>query len=256
MEAASQTDLRCEEGVCFRKGAVGMISRINLLKKKEGMSAEDFAAYLTQHHGNALAAMPSLKGCEANVVVDNEQRSPFDRGSIEIDGYTEMFFDSYGDMLRDVAAAQDALEVDYAQFAESAVPALIAVKKVDKPVPSFLSDVKLIKRMSFLGRKEGVSAATWQREWWEMHSALVKTMTGYAGYNQNLVIDRIVDGAPASFDQLPVEGIVEFWFENMNAFDECYGTPAFKRTGAHGAEFIDNITTYLVEATPIVAVRA
>ena len=25
-------------------------------------------------------------------------------------------------------------------------------------------------------------------------------------------------------------GVVEFWFENMKAFDECYGTPAFKRT--------------------------
>ena len=42
----------------------------------------------------------------------------------------------------------------------------------------------------------------------------------------------------------------------MKAFDECYGTAAFKRTGAHGAEFIDNITTYLVESKPIVAARS
>ncbi|MFQ9180344.1 MAG: hypothetical protein ACLR3C_10850 [Eggerthella lenta] len=42
----------------------------------------------------------------------------------------------------------------------------------------------------------------------------------------------------------------------MKAFDECYGTPAFKRTGAHGAEFIDNITTYLVEAKPIAMEQA
>ena len=49
---------------------------------------------------------------------------------------------------------------------------------------------------------------------------------------------------------------MEFWFENMKAFDECYGTPAFKRTGAHGAEFIDNITTYLVEAKPIAMEQA
>ena len=87
-------------------------------------------------------------------------------------------------------------------------------------------------------------------------SALVKTMTGYAGYNQNLVIDRIVDGESVPFEELPIEGVVEFWFENMKAFDECYGTPAFKRTGAHGAEFIDNITTYLVEAKPIAMEQA
>ena len=213
-----------------------MISRINLLKRKEGLSAEEFSAYLTQAHAGLLATMPYLKGCETNVVVDNEQRSPFDRGSTEIDGYTEMFFDSYGDMVRGMAALEESLAADYAQFAAPDIPALVAVKKVDTPVPAFLDGVKLIKRMSFLGRKDGVSAAVFQDEWWQMHSALVKTMTGYAGYNQNLV--------------------VEFWFENMKAFDECYGTPAFKRTGAHGAEFIDNITTYLVEAKPIAMEQA
>ena len=194
-----------------------MISRINLLKRKEGLTAEEFAAYLTQAHGELLATMPFLKGCETNVVVDNEQRSPFDRGSTEIDGYTEMFFDSYGDMVRGMAALEEALATDYAQFAAPGIPALVAVKKVDTPVPAYLDDVKLIKRMSFLGRKDGVSAAVFQDEWWQMHSALVKTMTGYAGYNQNLVIDRIVDGESVPFEELPIEGVVEFWFENMKA---------------------------------------
>ena len=155
-----------------------MISRINLLKRKEGLSAEEFAAYLTQAHAGLLATMPYLKGCETNVVVDNEQRSPFDRGSTEIDGYTEMFFDSYGDMVRGMAALEESLAADYAQFAAPDIPALVAVKKVDTPVPAFLDGVKLIKRMSFLGRKDGVSAAVFQDEWWQMHSALVKTMTG------------------------------------------------------------------------------
>ena len=72
----------------------------------------------------------------------------------------------------------------------------------------------------------------------------------------NLGIGRIVYGDAGPFEELPIEGVVEFWFENMKAFDECYGTPAFKRTGAHGAEFIDNITTYLVEAKPIAMEQA
>ena len=99
-----------------------MISRINLLKRKEGLSAEEFSAYLTQAHAGLLATMPYLKGCETNVVVDNEQRSPFDRGSTEIDGYTEMFFDSYGDMVRGMAALEESLAADYAQFAGSRHP--------------------------------------------------------------------------------------------------------------------------------------
>ena len=84
-----------------------------------------------------------------------------------------------------------------------------------------------------------------KRTWWWTTSSARRS------YNQNLVIDRIVDGESVPFEELPIEGVVEFWFENMKAFDECYGSPAFKRTGAHGTEFIDNITTYLVEAQPI-----
>ena len=86
--------------------------------------------------------------------------------------------------------------------------------------------------MHVLSRAKGrCESAVFQDEWWQMHSALVKTMTGYAGYNQNLVIDRIVDGESVPFEELPIEGVVEFWFENMKAFDECHGTP---QISAHG----------------------
>ena len=233
-----------------------MISRISLLKCKEGVSEEAFREGMMGGVRDVIARMPQLRKCEIDFVTDRQQRSHLGRGAIDIDGFIEMFFDSYGDMVRGMAALEESLAADYAQFAAPDIPALVAVKKVDTPVPAFLDGVKLIKRMSFLGRKDGVSAAVFQDEWWQMHSALVKTMTGYAGYNQNLVIDRIVDGESVPFEELPIEGVVEFWFENMKAFDECYGTPAFKRTGAHGAEFIDNITTYLVEAKPIAMEQA
>ena len=233
-----------------------MISRISLLKCKEGVSEEAFREGMMGDVRDVIARMPQLRKCEIDFVTDRQQRSHLGRGAIDIDGFIEMFFDSYGDMVRGMAALEESLAADYAQFAAHDIPALVAVKKVDTPVPAFLDGVKLIKRMSFLGRKDGVSAAVFQDEWWQMHSALVKTMTGYAGYNQNLVIDRIVDGESVPFEELPIEGVVEFWFENMKAFDECYGTPAFKRTGAHGAEFIDNITTYLVEAKPIAMEQA
>ena len=228
-----------------------MISRINLLKRKEGLSAEEFAAYLTQAHAGLLATMPYLKGCETNVVVDNEQRSPFDRGSTEIDGYTEMFFDSYGDMQQAMDEAGDALLAALEPLVEEPVSTLVAVKKVDPPVPAYL-DGKAIKRVSFCDRAEGVDAATFHDEWWYTHSLLVKLMSGYCGYNQNLVIDRMVQGASVHYADLPVEGMVEFWFEDMDAFDECYSTVGFKlRASVHAAEFIGTVTTYFVEAVPV-----
>ena len=134
---------------------------------------------------------------------------------------------------------------------EEPVSTLVAVKKVDTPVPAYL-DGKAIKRVSFCDRAEGVDAATFHDEWWYTHSLLVKLMSGYCGYNQNLVIDRMIQGAPVHYADLPVEGMVEFWFEDMDAFDECYSTPGFKvRASVHAAEFIGTVTTYFVEAVPV-----
>ena len=134
-----------------------MISRINLLKRKEGLSAEEFSAYLTQAHAGLLATMPYLKGCETNVVVDNEQRSPFDRGSTEIDGYTEMFFDSYGDMQQAMDEVKMVVEGVYSAKAAIALakkygvdmPIIEEVNKVlfeDKPAKEAVNDLMLRDR--------------------------------------------------------------------------------------------------------------
>ena len=147
--------------------------------------------------------------------------------------------------------AGDALLAALAPLVEEPVSTLVAVKKVDTPVPAYL-DGKAIKRVSFCDRAEGVDAATFHDEWWYTHSLLVKLMSGYCGYNQNLVIDRMVQGASVHYADLPVEGMVEFWFEDMDAFDECYSTVGFKlRASVHAAEFIGTVTTYFVEAVPV-----
>ncbi|MBQ3011393.1 MAG: EthD family reductase, partial [Oscillospiraceae bacterium] len=103
------------------------------------------------------------------------------------------------------------------------------------------------KRMSFLGRGEGISAEKFQQEWWETHSEMVKKIPGYLGYAQNLVIDRIVNGKHVSYEELPIEGMVEFWFEDMEGFNQCYSSEEFMKTAAHGKTFLGSVTTYLME---------
>ena len=144
---------------------------------------------------DVIARMPQLRKCEIDFVTDRQQRSHLGRGAIDIDGFIEMFFDSYGDMQQAMDEAGDALLAALEPLVEEPVSTLVAVKKVDTPVPAYL-DGKAIKRVSFCDRAEGVDAATFHDEWWYTHSLLVKLMSGYCGYNQNLVIDRMVQGAP------------------------------------------------------------
>lgn len=227
-----------------------MISRCGLMKRKEGMSMEEFRDYWFNVHGPIGCQMKNLRRYEQNIVVDNEQRSPFGRGPLEIDGYSELFFDNIHDMNEGVASLDGKGAADLPYFADPDVKILVFSKKVDTRVPEELKGQKLIKRMSFLGRGEGISAERFQYEWWELHSRMVKDMPGYVGYNQNIVIDRIVNGKSVPYEEVPVEGMVEFWFKDMDGFNECYSSEAFFKTAAHGKTFIGDITTYLVEAQP------
>ena len=228
-----------------------MISRISLLKCREGVSEEAFRDGMMGAVHDVIAAMPELRAGEINFVTDRQQRSHLGRGAIDIDGFIEMFVDSYGDMEEAYRQSGDALLAALEPLVEEPLSTLVAVKKRDTLVPAYL-DGKAIKRVSFCDRKEGVDAATFHDEWWYTHSLLVKLMSGYCGYNQNLVIDRLVQGKPVHYADLPVEGMVEFWFEDMDAFDECYSTTGFKlRASVHAAEFIGTVTTYFVQAVPV-----
>lgn len=229
-----------------------MISRINLLKCKDSVSEEEFNAVMAGAVTEALAKMPLLRKCEINYVTDKQQRSVLGRGVIDIDAFIEMSFDSFGDMLESMDQAGDTVLAALAPIADEPVPALITVRKYDKLVPEYLKDRDIIKRVSFCDRAEGVDAATFHFEWWYVHSILVELMGGCCGYNQNLVVDRCVGGTEVHYDQLPVEGIVEFWFEDMDAFDECYNSEGYlKRASVHAGEFIGTVTTYFVKAVPV-----
>ena len=228
-----------------------MISRISLLKCREGVSVEAFREAMMGNVREVVASMPGLRKCEINFVTDRQQRSHLGRGAIDIDGFIEMFFDSYGDMQEAYRQSGDAVLAALEPIVETPLSTLVVVKKKDTLVPAYL-DGKAIKRVSFCDRKEGVDAMTFHDEWWYTHSVLVKLMSGYCGYNQNLVVDRLVAEKPVHYADLPVEGMVEFWFEDMDAFNECYSTVGFKlRASVHAAEFIGTVTTYFVEAVSV-----
>lgn len=225
---------------------------MNLLKCKDGISEEEFREVMNGAVSDVLAKMPLLRKCEINFVTDRQQRSHAGRGSVDIDGFIEMLFDSYGDMLESFAASGDALLAALEPIVSEPISVLVTVRKFDKLVPEYLKGRNIIKRVSFCDRAEGVDAMTFHFEWWYVHSILVELMGGCCGYNQNLVIDRSIGDKEVHYKELPVEGMVEFWFEDMDAFDECYSSIGYKkRASVHAAEFIGTVTTYFVEAVPV-----
>ena len=104
----------------------------------------------------------------------------------------------------------------------------------------------MIKRISLLTRKPGLSEAAFSRYWREVHGPMVKRLPGVRGYFQNHIVDRGHRHDLPSGDQ-PVDGVVEFWFDSVEAMDAAFASPAGKELWADGAKFIASVTTFLVE---------
>jgi len=62
-----------------------MIKAVVLLKRKDGMSFEDFSHWLLEEHRPLVLKLPGLKRYQINVAKD---------GEADYDGFSELWFDS------------------------------------------------------------------------------------------------------------------------------------------------------------------
>ena len=217
-----------------------MIVRCGLAKKNDNLTDEQFAEHWQ------------------NLVIDREHRHPIGGGNVDIDGLSELHFDDFTSMIEGVESVDK--ETGNALLDDAEVllnkrlcDILVFDRRVVREVPEYLRDRDdLIHRIAFIRRSGNVTAAEFQREWCYAHAKLVEAVPGHAGYAQNLVMARYVDGKPATYDQLPVDAMVEFYFENWDAFNCFYASEEFKRLAAHGSSFIGTIDTYLVKTTNVV----
>jgi uncharacterized protein (TIGR02118 family) len=228
-----------------------MVVRMGLLQKKPGLSDAEFRAHWRDLHGPLAAKLPSLRRYHQNHVVDREQRGiVYARGSHDFDGISELWFDDLPSM--QLAFSSDLVEevaADEASFIGD-LKLITAIQQQVVPVPK---GARLIKRMSTLKRRPDVSLEKFQHEWFQVHSVLVKRLPEVKGYTQNLIFDRAHGrGKPASYDELPIDGIVELWFSDRESLDAGFNSSAGKTLMTHAEEFIAEISTFLVETHEVV----
>lgn len=228
-----------------------MIVRSGLLKKKPDWRMEDFRRHWLEKHGPLAAKLPGLLRYEQNHVTDSVQRGiAFERGPEQLDGFSMLWFESEAAMKAAIATpAGQALVADENHFIGDL--RIVAIDQVEVIPPA--TDRPLIKRMSLLRRRADVSPETFLHEWRIEHAHLVRRVKGVCGYRQNLIVGREVPkGNPVGHEGLPIDGIVELWFENAASLDAAFASPQGATLMMHAREFISEITTFLVEPHVIV----
>lgn len=221
--------------------------RMGLIRKKADWTTEDFQAYWLSQHGPLAASAPGLRGYWQNVVTDRLQRGiDFARGPWDFDGVSQLWFD---DAQRASHAFSDGelaarLIADEKHFLGD-LHIVTATQNVVVAVPE-ATRAQLLKRISTLRRRTDVTEDDFRREW-RVHADLVRQMPGVSGYRQNVVMQReLVKGQPCSYEQLPIDGIVELWFESPTTLEAAFASPQGQRTMAHAKTFLAEITAFLV----------
>jgi uncharacterized protein (TIGR02118 family) len=229
-----------------------MIVRMGLLTRRPGVTQAEFRRHWREVHGPLAARLPGLRRYHQNHVVDNRQLAiDHARGAWSIDGISELWFDSEDDMKR-ALSSNEYKEVARDHHLFVGPTALItAVQNVVVPVDP--SAGPLVKRMSILTRKSGLTPEQFKEEWWGFHAEAVSKFPNLMGYTQNLVTGRSSGlGQPASYEALPIDGMVELWFRSVADVEGAFHSPAASVSQAHALSFIAEITTFLVETHEIV----
>jgi len=231
-----------------------MTVRMGLIRKKPDWSFDDFNSYWRDRHGALAARAPRLREYWQNPVTDRLQRGiDFARGPWDFDGFSQLWFDDSrqadhafgnGELAAELIADEQHFLGDlHIVTAEQSVV-------IDLPAPQ--ERRQLLKRISIIKRLPQMSEDDFRREW-RVHGDHVRRMPGVSAYRQNVVVARERrKGQPCSYEELPIDGIVELWFKDAQTLEAAFSSPDGQVTMAHAKSFLHEITAFVVDERRVV----
>lgn len=110
----------------------------------------------------------------------------------------------------------------------------------------------MIKSISMLTRKEGLTHEQFVKHWLEIHGPLAHRVPGLRRYVQSHILEERRRPDIPSLD-VEVDGIAELWYDDRETMTRAMASPEAKALHADGALFIGRIKSFVVEEKLIVA---
>ncbi|MGE0416934.1 MAG: EthD domain-containing protein [Acetobacteraceae bacterium] len=109
----------------------------------------------------------------------------------------------------------------------------------------------MIKMMSLLTRKEGLTHEQFVKHWYEIHGPLALAVPGIRRYVQSHITGtRSRPDIPDT--DVEIDGIAELWYDDMETAQKAAQSPEMKRLTDDGALFIGRIKSYVIEERQII----
>src|SRR5690242_7204641 len=111
----------------------------------------------------------------------------------------------------------------------------------------------MIKTLSLLTRRAGLTHEEFVRHWVEIHAPMAHAVPGLHRYDQNHILEER-ERPDISTTAVEVGGIAELWFDDEAALQRANASPEAKRLHADGALFIGGIKSFIIEEKVIVPI--
>lgn len=224
-----------------------MISCINLLRKDPTITDEEFDGFLAEAYAPLYLEVPGLASFEFDRVTAKEQGDASSE-TITTDAFT---IERYADLdAYERATRSDAYDAILRERVNAVTYDETYTCLENVSIPLRVQE-QCHKKMTLLGRTTpAVSFEDFTREWFVVHSGCMAKMPTdvFFGYNQHLIINRMVNGQHASHDRLPFDGILELFFSEASEVANCFKTiPEGQATVAHRKEFMNSVDPFLVD---------
>ena len=109
----------------------------------------------------------------------------------------------------------------------------------------------MIKSLSLLTRKAGISHDEFTRHWVDIHAPMARAVPGLRRYVLTHVLaERFRPDIPSLEGE--VNGIAELWYDDLESMQRANASPEAKRLHADGATFIGRIKMFTTEETTII----
>ena len=112
----------------------------------------------------------------------------------------------------------------------------------------------MIKVLSLLTRKDGLTHEQFVRHWLDVHGPLALGVPGVRRYVQSHITGtRTRADIPDAAAE--IDGIAELWYDDEDALRRSAATPEAQRLYADGALFIGRIKTFIIDEKEIIGSR-